>query len=111
MNREIAYKISIGQGGDTADKKTRFSVLMIPDRVVVPLIEQEYRASALPMDCHRRHLSSFLFPQFYSGNFSFSGRVIVALKSFLLISTDLCHRTRSGGNVLRLFSHTAHHGA
>jgi hypothetical protein len=95
---------------DAAGKKTFFSTLMIPDRVVFHTIEQEYRASALPMDCHRRHLSSIFSPLF-SGNFTFSGRVIVALKAFPLIPTDHNPQTLSGGNVLRLCSHTAHNGA
>ncbi len=95
---------------DAACKKTLFSGLIITDRVTLPTIEQEYRAPALPMDCHRRHLSS-LFSPLFSDNFTSSGRVIVALKTLPLISADHPLQTMSDRNVLRRLSPSAHNEA
>jgi hypothetical protein len=64
---------------DAEGKKTHFLQIIIPDRVIFRIIEQEYRASALPMDCHRRHYSS-LFTFTIPGKSAPMGLISAALK-------------------------------
>ena len=64
---------------DAEGKKSLFLQIIIPDRVFFSIIEQEYRASALPMDCHRRHYSS-LFYLILTGKSAPMGLISAALQ-------------------------------
>ncbi|MBU9809229.1 hypothetical protein J1785_05635 [Rahnella sp. SL6] len=64
---------------DAGGKKTLFLHIIIPDRVIFRIIEQEYRASAHPMDCHRRRYPS-LFHLIFTGKSAPMGLISAALK-------------------------------
>ncbi|MFD3247355.1 hypothetical protein [Rahnella aquatilis] len=64
---------------DAEGKKSLFLQIIIPAKVIFRTTEQEYRASALPMDCHRRHYSS-LFHLILTGKSAPMGLISVALK-------------------------------
>jgi len=95
---------------DAEGKKTHFLQIIIPDRVIFRIIEQEYRASALPMDCHRRHYSS-LFHLMNTGKSAPMGLIFAALKPLSSVNfavKKVCRATDSSANgvSLRLFSLT-----
>jgi hypothetical protein len=85
---------------DADRKKSHFIQIIIPDRVIFRIIEQEYRASALPMDCHRRHYSS-LYHLILTGKSAPIGLITAALKP---LSSDIFVVTPSGKSSDRLTS-------
>jgi|SRR5471030_705559 hypothetical protein len=91
-------------------KRSHFRPIIIPDKVIFQIIEQEYRASALPMDCHRRHYSS-LFHLIVTGKSAPMGLIFAALKPLSSVShtaKTLCRVSDCPANrvSLRLFSLT-----
>src|SRR5688572_4576865 len=95
---------------DAEGKRSLFLQLIFPDKVIFRIIEQEYRASALPMDCHRRHYSS-LFHLILTGKSAPMGLISAALKP---LSSAISAANTSGrssdslgcGVFVRLFSLT-----